>query len=213
MWPFQKRYAKGERGEPMPLKHEGPPDTTNPSGLCPRCRKQSSFDVIGSLPLTFDGGAILQRDGSQDPTYHEQSTVLLCRHCKQGVSVLEEMWVGDSPKLGTYQPSGVISWRGFHWWPLPNHQSHEAIPKEIADAFNEALTVLAANCPRASAVMARRTLEAVAADKGETSGTLAEMLKRMAEAGLLQPTLADWAKEVRLIGNAGALRSDQDSLC
>jgi hypothetical protein len=52
--------------------------------------------------------------------------------------------------------------------------------------------------------MARRTLEAITAKEGETSGVLAERLKNLATKGVLQPTLAAWAKEVRLVGNAGA---------
>jgi hypothetical protein len=204
MWPFQNHSETGKRGEPLPAKHDGPPDSARPSGLCPRCGKQSSFDVLGSVPLTFDGGMMHHREGTVTPTHHEQSSVLVCRHCKQGVSVLEEVWVGETRKLGSYQPSGAISWRGFHWWPLPDHQSHEAIPPEIAEAFNEALRALTANCPRASAVMLRRTLEAIVSDKGYTTGTLADRFKKMADAGILQPVLAEWAKEVRLIGNVGA---------
>jgi hypothetical protein len=52
--------------------------------------------------------------------------------------------------------------------------------------------------------MARRTLEAITVDKGETTGVLADRLKKLASNGTLLPTLADWAKEVRLVGNAGA---------
>ena len=52
--------------------------------------------------------------------------------------------------------------------------------------------------------MARRTLEAIAAEQGETKGTLAQQLSNMSSKGSLHPTLADWAKEVRLVGNAGA---------
>ena len=52
--------------------------------------------------------------------------------------------------------------------------------------------------------MSRRTLEAIAVDKGEDQGNLAVRLDNLASRGILQPTLADWAKEVRLIGNQGA---------
>lgn len=52
--------------------------------------------------------------------------------------------------------------------------------------------------------MARRTLEAVAADKGEPKGTLAQRLDALTSKGILHPHLSDWAKEVRLIGNIGA---------
>jgi len=75
---------------------------------------------------------------------------------------------------------------------------------DIASAFGEAITALSANCPRAAAIMARRTVEAIAADKGEPNGTLAHRLASLATRGVLQPSLADWAKEVRLVGDLGA---------
>lgn len=35
------KFGKG--GEILPEPHEGLPDSSRPSGLCPRCGKQSSF--------------------------------------------------------------------------------------------------------------------------------------------------------------------------
>ncbi|MDP9367890.1 MAG: DUF4145 domain-containing protein [Chloroflexota bacterium] len=52
--------------------------------------------------------------------------------------------------------------------------------------------------------MFRRALESVCVDKGETTGRLVDRLKRLATSGVLLPDLADWATEVRQIGNAGA---------
>ena len=52
--------------------------------------------------------------------------------------------------------------------------------------------------------MARRTLEAIAVDKGELKGSLAEWLRALGVKGVLHPTLSEWAKEVRLVGNTGA---------
>lgn len=200
---FGRKKTVGKRGEPLPEKHDGPPDSTNPSGLCPRCEKQSSFDYIGSLPLTFDGGYIAGRGESNTPTFNEQATVLLCRNCHQGVAVLEEQWI-DEQRSTERKGGGTVSWRGFHWWPLVGASLHKAVPLPIASAYHEATLALSANCPRAAAVMARRTLEAIVMDKGETTGTLAQSLSNMTQKGLLHPTLADWSKEVRLIGNAGA---------
>lgn len=199
-----RKKTVGARGEPMPENHDGPPDTSHPSGLCPRCEKQSSFQVLGSIPLTFDGGRILGRGEQDTPTFQDQSTVLLCNNCGQGVAVLEEMWIGDQRRSEGVRSGGVVSWKGFHWWPLLGSKLHNAVPASIAEAFNEAALALSANCPRAAAVMARRTLEAIAEDQGQASGTLADKLKAMANKGLLHPTLAEWAKEVRLVGNAGA---------
>ncbi|MBS4539205.1 DUF4145 domain-containing protein [Clostridium sp. D2Q-11] len=88
--------------------------------------------------------------------------------------------------------------------PLPEFNLSSDIPKEIANAFSEATTALLANCPRASAVMARRILEAIAVDKGETSGSLAQRLANLSSTVIIHPTLTEWTKEVRLIGNQGA---------
>lgn len=196
---------KGKRGEPMPENNEGSPDSSRPSGLCPRCEKQSSFDVLGSIPLTFDGGYIIGYGSEPNtPTHQEQASVLLCRHCKQGISVLEEKWVGDHCASEGIKSGGTVWWKGYHWWPLCGANLHKSVPQPITDAYHEASLALSANCPRAAAVMARRTLEAIAADKGETSGTLAQQLDSMSKKGLLHPTLQEWAKEVRLIGNSGA---------
>ncbi|ASL44669.1 hypothetical protein bAD24_I14385 [Burkholderia sp. AD24] len=52
--------------------------------------------------------------------------------------------------------------------------------------------------------MARRTLEAITIERGESGGTLAKRLQALTDKNMLPPTLADWAKEVRLIGNVGA---------
>ncbi|MDE3119292.1 MAG: DUF4145 domain-containing protein, partial [Nitrospirota bacterium] len=200
---FGRNKTKGKRGEPLPENYDGLPDSGRPAGLCPRCEKQSSFDYVQSLPLTFDGRYIIGHGEPNMPTYHERSTVLICRNCNQGVAVLEEQWTGEHRSIEG-KGSGTISWKGFHWWPLAGASSHKAIPASISAAFNEAVLSLSANCPRAAAVMARRTLEAIAVDKGEVNGTLAQRLSNLSSTGQLHPTLADWAKEVRLIGNNGA---------
>jgi len=201
--PFFKKTSIGPRGEQLPLPNEGLPDSNNPGGLCPRCNKQSSFEITGFMPVTFDGGVLHGSDGRKSPTYSERVSVLVCRHCKQGVVVIEEEYVGDLPSK-QQSSGGSISHRGFHWWPLPNIDLSSDIPKEIAGAFSEAATALLADCPRASAVMARRTIEAIAVDKGQNTGSLAQRLSKLGSEGILHPTLIEWTKEVRLIGNQGA---------
>jgi hypothetical protein len=52
--------------------------------------------------------------------------------------------------------------------------------------------------------MGRRTVEAIAVDKGQAQGTLAERLQNLVGSSVLHPSLGDWAKEVRLLGNVGA---------
>jgi hypothetical protein len=118
--------------------------------------------------------------------------------------VVEEKWIGDHSAREGIKGGGIQQYRGVHWWPLPDTKLSVDIPAEIASAYAEAMAALYANCPRASAVMARRTLEAITVDKGETNGNLATRLRALATKGVLHPSLADWAQEVRLVGNSGA---------
>ncbi|MGS1033496.1 DUF4145 domain-containing protein [Burkholderia glumae] len=200
---FFRNKEVGSRGETVPARHDGFPDTTTPSGLCPRCKVQSSFESIGGLPVTFSDMFILDPDGSSRRVHHDRVVVLSCRHCQQGVVVIEEQMTGGS-RSADNRGGGQIWWRGIHWWPFPGSINNPAIPLKIQDTFDEACRAIAANCPRAGAVMARRTLEAIAADKGETTGTPAQRLNKLTTRGMLHPTLSEWMKEVRLIGNVGA---------
>jgi len=199
-----KKYSLGKTGEKLPEKHEGLPDSTLPHGLCPRCQKQSSFDAAAPQPVTFDPESYLaERDGSATPVHVDQVSVLYCRNCRQGILVVEEQRVADRSwreKTG----GGVITWRGIHWWPAADAHVSPDVPADIAEVYKETARALHADCPRASVVMARRTLEAITVDKGETKGDLVDRLKNLAAKGVLLPTLADWAKEVRLVGNTGA---------
>jgi Domain of unknown function (DUF4145) len=117
--------------------------------------------------------------------------------------VIEER-VQEPLAPGQRPTTARVYWRGLHWWPLPEANLSPDIPHEIAGAFAEAVATLHAKCPRAAVVMARRTLEAVTADKGETTGALVARLNNLAARGVLPPDLADWATEVRKIGNTGA---------
>jgi glutamate-1-semialdehyde aminotransferase len=91
-----------------------------------------------------------------------------------------------------------------HWWPTVGGTVHEAVPLAIRSALEEAATTLGAGCYRAATIMARHALEAVTKDQGATKSSLADRLKEMVAAHKLQPNLAEWATEVRLVGNAGA---------
>lgn len=207
-----KSELKTKQGKPLSESHEGPPDSSRPSGLCPRCGKQSSFEVLGSLPVTVEYDAYtVKHDGTHDHDSLEQVSSLICRNCGQGTAVIEERWVGDA-RWRERKTGGILSSRGIHWWPIPEAQLPPDIPSAIADTYAEASRALSANCPRASAVMARRTLEAIALEKGESSGELAKRLAALASKGTLHPTLAEWAREIRLLGNVGGHFDPMDTV-
>jgi hypothetical protein len=149
---FKPKHSAGKVGEKLPEKHEGLPDSTLPQGLCPRCQKQSSFDVIGSQAVTFDPDSqIAERDGSRTPVVLDQVSVLLCRNCRQAVVVVEERCTADSSWREHKIQGGVITWRGVHWWPGADAHISVDVPADIADVFQEAVRAFHAQCYRSAA--------------------------------------------------------------
>jgi hypothetical protein len=168
------------------------PDSSDPTGPCPRCGRTSNFSYNGAYATKIDAvpGA--------GQLVTEQVVVMTCMGCQEGTTVVEEREDG-----GTY--------RGVHWWPPPGAFSLDpAVPKTIRSAYDGGMHCLGAHCPRAAAVMFRRVLEAMVNDKGSAAAqtaadkNLAQGLKVMADEHVLQPALAEWATEIRVVGNVGA---------
>lgn len=197
------KNKKGQREEELPQDHDGLPDSHTPYGLCPRCDKQSSFDVLGSLPATFDSGYIVSQGSPNRRTLIDQVTSMECRNCHQPVIVIEQEYVDDTPSNKKHS-GGLINYRGVFWWPFQGMNLSDDIPIEIQKILQEAKISFSAQCYRASAVMSRRTLEAITVDKGESEGVLAKRIKNLISMGILDKNLGDWATEIRLIGNSGA---------
>lgn len=198
-----KKTVKGQRNEDLPEYNNGLPDSSMPYGLCPRCNKQSSFEIIGSLPATYDSGFINSPDGKRRKTFFDQVTSLECRNCNQPIIVIEEEFVGGIPAREKHS-SGSVTWKGLFWWPYSNMNITNEIPVDISKILIEAKIAYSAQCYRASAVMSRRTLEAITVEKGEDKDTLVNRIENLKAKGILDKNLADWSTEIRLIGNTGA---------
>jgi hypothetical protein len=82
------------------------------------------------------------------------------------------------------------------------------IPEAVASAYSEGMRALSVKAPRAAAVMYRGMLAQIVTDKGSQAAkdkhTLYHKLEQMSDDGALPPSLADWAKEIRVLGNAAA---------
>jgi len=82
------------------------------------------------------------------------------------------------------------------------------IPADVAEGIAEATRCLAVRSPRAAAVMFRGALGQVVTSRGSEvakgKANLAGQLAQMAADRDLDPTLADWAAHIRVLGNAAA---------
>jgi hypothetical protein len=85
--------------------------------------------------------------------------------------------------------------------PSPTDKS---IPAAIAADLDEAKRCLAAGCPRACAVMARRCIQAACIEKGFSKGELVQQIKELRQGGVITEDVAKWATTVRWVGNDAA---------
>jgi hypothetical protein len=130
-----------------------------------------------------------------------RAVIFQCRACFEGCVVIERREPNSNP----------VEYKGVHWWPPPGTAKLDAsIPTTLSNAFREGMRCLGAAAPHAAAVMYRRTIEGIVRDKGSEkavkqleSSDLPGALKIMAKEHDLDPTLSEWADEVRGLGNVG----------
>ncbi len=82
------------------------------------------------------------------------------------------------------------------------------LPPKVEESFREALRCEIAGAPLATAVMVRRTLEAIGRTFDPDARTLAKVLRAMKDKGLISEELAQWGDALRFIGNIGAHPTD-----
>lgn len=98
--------------------------------------------------------------------------------------------VGDGPPMVILPTSDV---------PLST-----AIPEAPRRSFEEARACFRAGQYTASAVMVRRTLEAVCKDKGATGKDLYSKLDDLKNKKVIEGRLSDWSHDLRALGNEAA---------
>ena len=127
-----------------------------------------------------------------------------CMGCQDSIVVVERR---------TLQPQAngqaTAVFEGIHWWPLPGSGDLDPdIPPQVSSAYSEGMHALSVKAARAAVVMFRGMLAQVVADKGSATAqakhSLYDKLEQMSQDGSLHPSLVEWAREIRLIGNAAA---------
>ncbi|MFD2556302.1 DUF4145 domain-containing protein [Sphingobacterium tabacisoli] len=78
------------------------------------------------------------------------------------------------------------------------------IPKNVINAFEEAIKCHSASCFIASAIMIRKTLEEICIDRGSTGNNLLKKLQDLGSKILIPQELISGMNELRLLGNDAA---------
>lgn len=168
---------------------ESLPDSSDLSGPCPRCGRIVAYAWNGSTTS-------LKSDGS------ERAIGAQCMGCQNSVIVVER-------RTDKKNATGHPVFEGIHWWPLPGLNDLDPdIPAAISSAYSEGVRALSVRAARAAVVMFRGMLAQVVLDTGSAAAqskkTLYDKLEQMSQDGSLHPSLVDWAREIRIIGNAAA---------
>lgn len=187
------------------------PDATFPYGPCPRCGRHSNFTALDALPLTYSPNSFhVGQDGQHVPDVIDRVAVLKCTGCHNNVAVVEQQCIGGIAWRDSRQNTGGLQeWQGIHWWPAPGMTDNDPdVPEAVRSAIAEGTRSLAVRAPRAAVVMFRGGLAEIVSDRGSAAAqqknSLYAQLKQMSDEHALDPSLSEWAKEIRVLGNAGA---------
>ncbi|HTC71559.1 MAG TPA: DUF4145 domain-containing protein [Solirubrobacteraceae bacterium] len=150
--------------------------------ICPHCEQASTALVCGKA---FWPGS--------DDSPPVEWTMVQCDRCSEPTIQLREDYGGGF--ADDDHPATI--------YPAPTRLSTN-IPSGLRRDWEEAQTCFRAKAHAACVVMVRRTLEGACADQGVKERTLAKNLKKLAEDGLVDETLAQWADALRIVGNRGA---------
>lgn len=86
------------------------------------------------------------------------------------------------------------------------------LPPKVRESYEEAIRCEQAGVPIATAVMVRRTLEAIGRSFSPSSRTLYQGLERMAESGAISAEMKEWGDALRFLGNISAHPADDDAV-
>lgn len=156
-------------------------------GKCPHCQTMVFFERPAENEIDY----ILSQ-----PQPRNRITVSICPSCQNAIVQLK--------KLKSIPQGGIEILESYTIWPITSERSSapKAVPDNIATDFNEACLVLRYS-PKASAALARRCLQTVLSDKGNTKSK--ELSKQIDEVLPNIPSyLANDLDAIRNIGNFGA---------
>jgi hypothetical protein len=141
---------------------------------CPYCGVHVAF-TLASTTAGAQVFAVWQQNN------HTQWWIGICPSCNNAALVCDKHVEG---RLIVY-PN-----------PKPS-RSDEHIPDAIRRDLDGAKLCFSVSAHRASAVIARRTIQAICLDKGATKGNLIEQLHDLASKGVITKELKDWGDVVR----------------
>ena len=171
------------------------------------------------------------------PTESPLPTIFECRACQssviaKGVGVYTQLRDedGEETQVGMFKcqkcaapflatRNGYLEhdphegyFTAWHGWTLL-YPSIPTLPKEVPEhirlGYREAALCFNSGSNTATAIMGRRTIEAICLERWATKSSLAKMVKELRERGVIAPQLLEWADQLRYVGNDAAHNVDE----
>ena len=173
---------------------------------CPHCRKENVvFTVRAEIPWDKEK----RFDPRAQPMFFQ--TLATCGNCGRAVVALFRRSSATTPTpldfpgqydtiAGNVSPLELVD-----IFPKPTpREPPRHLPENVERAMREAYRGLDGRAPTSAVIMARKAVELALDHLGVPAGRLAERIDRARGMGLIAPALADWAHEIRLMGNEAA---------
>lgn len=152
-----------------------------PARMCPHCNTNSNF----SLQTTING-----RFGSSKNNQACAFEIQQCQNCNGLILIHFE-------KLGSQSKEILV-------YPSLSPILDSSIQQLAASDYIEGIKCFYINANKAAATMFRRSLQQIMIDKGASGKRLVDQINDLRNKRIITDDLADWANEIRFLGNDGA---------
>lgn len=162
---------------------------------CPKCQARVTATAEGAYEIPTD----------EESPGSTQFAFFRCAQCN-GPFLLRRHGGPVSDDWGDGYHTDYEPWTMLH----PGAPSlGPEVPDSIAKGYREAAACFTVGSNTATAIMCRRTIEAICVDKGATKRNLSDKLTELREKGLIAAQLVEWADQLRTVGNDAAHKVDQ----
>ena len=161
--------------------------------FCPDCNAIVETGVLFAYTFDVTYTDELQNEGTS-------VTLSKCLNCEKPILFQEHFH-----NIEDYSDT----WDKVQLYPDRDNIALKNAPDIVINPFKEAIKCYRAQAYEACAIMCRKGIEAICADKGETRGNLAQKIQRLKDNNVLEQTFYNWTNELRVIGNDGAHSHEQ----
>jgi Domain of unknown function (DUF4145) len=170
--------------------------------FCPTCNIQVQARAICAGRGGFSGNAVNPLDETETEYYGDTYSVALCPRCNAPF-LMQQSRYGVVGEFETVTTKIVL-------YPTTSRLPAEGIPEPVGRAYQQALRCFSGSSYEASALMCRRSLEALCKSFAASGRSLQAKLDALHAMEVIDKRLTQWAHGVRAIGNEAAHDTDTE---